>query len=364
MSFDSVLGQDHAKEVLRRAVRAHRIPHALLFSGPKGVGKTALALALARVVNCQSEGPDPCGSCPPCRKIIKLTHPDVHLLFPAKRGRGEHEDVDPEVEVRIRAALSRDPYRYPGSGLSDTIPIGRVRRLQRDLAKSLHEGDCRVAIFLEPERMRRESANALLKILEEPLPNTILILATSKPNALLPTIVSRCQRIRFHPLSTEDIRKALRATTEIPEASLSIISRLCQGSLSRAYQLEGQDVENLRNQAYIFLHDGLFRDDMAVVPLIEKWTRDRNPIEELFEPIGIWLRDVFLFREGFTQSLLFEDRIRDIKKLAPPLNPEAVFETLAELERCRDMYRRNVNISLILLALWAQIRRTRMKSLD
>ena len=362
MPFDSILGQAHAKEVLRRAVRANRIPHALLFSGPKGVGKTALALALARAVNCQYEGTDPCDSCPSCRKIIKLTHPDVHLLFPGKRGRGEHEDVDPEVEARIRAALSRDPYRYPGSGLSETIPVGRVRRLQRDLTKGMHEGACRVAIFLEPERMRRESANALLKILEEPLPNTLLILATSQPYALLPTMVSRCQRIRFHPLSAEDIRKAMRTATEIPEAALSVISRLCQGSLSRAYQLEDKDGENLRNQAYTFLHDGLFGDDMAVVPLIENWTRDRNLIEELFEPIGIWLRDVFLFREGFTQSLLFEDRIRDIQKLAPPLNPEAVSETLAELERCRDMYRRNVNISLILLALWGQIRRTRMKS--
>ncbi|MSS70379.1 MAG: DNA polymerase III subunit delta' [Candidatus Latescibacteria bacterium] len=359
MPFDTVLGQERAKQVLRRAIRANRIPHALLLTGPDGVGKAALALALARAVNCAQRGEEPCDTCPACHRIQGLTHPDVHVLFPAKRSRREAEDVDPEDERKFLAGLAQDPYRYPAVGPSETLLIDRVRRLEKDLRRGLYEGRCRVAILLETERMRQETANALLKTLEEPLPDTLLILVTSRPNALLPTIRSRCQQLRLRPLAEAEIRQALLRGAG-PEGRIALASGLCQGNLRRAHALMGQDVEDLRDQAYSFLNDGVFGADTALVPFVERWSAggDRKALDGLFDMVVTWLRDIVLFQEGAPHRILHTDRRQEVERLAASVNTEAVSRTLSEIERCRDMSRRNVNASLILISLWRCLRRT------
>lgn len=360
MPFDTVLGQDRAKQTLRRAIRADRLPHALLLTGPDGVGKAALALALARAVNCARRGEEPCDACPPCHRIQTLTHPDVHVLFPARRSRRESEDVDPEEERKFLSGLAHDPYRYPVAGPSETILIDRVRRLENDLARGLYEGRRRVAILLGAERMRQETANALLKTLEEPLPDTLLILVTSRPNALLPTILSRCQQVRLRPLSSEEVLRALRKDAEdIQEARLTLIAGLCQGSLRRAYELMGQDVEDLRNQAYQFLNEGLFGEDTALFSFVERWGAggDRKALEVLFEMVVTWLRDAVLAREGASHRILHADRRGDVERLAAKVGVEAASRALTEVERCRDLSRRNANVSLILISLWRCLRR-------
>ena len=360
MPFDTVLGQERPKQILRRAIRTGRIPHALLLTGPEGVGKAALALALARAVNCARRGEESCDACPSCHRILGLSHPDVHILFPARRSRRESEDVDPEDERKFLAGLAQDPYRYPEPGPSETILIDRVRRLERDLARGLFEGCCRVAILLAAERMRQETANAMLKTLEEPLPDTLMILVTARPDALLPTILSRCQRLRLRPLSPEEVRDALRGTTDVPEARLSLIAKLCQGSLRQAHELLGQDVEGLREQAFRFLHDGIFGADTALFPMIEKWSAgggDRKAVERLFDGVGLWLRDVTLLQANCPERLLNADRVQDVEKLAGALEAEGIAGAAAEMERCRDLSRRNVNVSLILIALWRRLRR-------
>jgi len=361
MSFDTVIGQERAKQVLRLAIRADRLPHALLLTGPDGVGKAALALALARAVNCARRGEEACDACPSCHRVQTLTHPDVHVLFPARRSRRESEDVDPEEERKFLSGLAHDPYRYPVAGPSETILIDRVRRLENDLARGLYEGRRRVAILLEAERMRQETANALLKTLEEPLPDTLLILVTSRPNALLPTILSRCQQVRLCPLSSEEVLRALRRDPAgIPEARLTLIAGLCQGGLRRAYELMGQDVEDLRNQAYQFLNDGVFGADTALFPFVERWSAgggDRKALEILFEMVVTWLRDAVLVREGAPHRILHADRRGDVERLAAGVGVEAISRALAEVERCRDMSRRNANVSLILISLWRRLRR-------
>lgn len=359
MSFDSVLGQERAKQVLRRAIRADRLPHALLLTGPDGVGKAALALALARAVNCARRGEEPCDVCPSCHRIQTLTHPDVHVLFPARRSRREAEDVDPEEEQKFLSGLAQDPYRYPVAGPSETILIDRIRRLENDLARGLYEGRRRAAILLEADRMRQETANALLKTLEEPLPETLLILVTSRPNALLPTILSRCQQLHLHFLSAAEILQTLRRDAGgVPEARLTLIAGLCQGSLRRAYELMSQDVEDLRDQAYRFLNDGALGADTALFPFVERWSAggDRKALEALFEMVATWLRDVVMFQEGASHRILHADRRQDVERLAGSVSVEAVSRVLTEIERCRDMSRRNVNVSLILISLWRRLR--------
>lgn len=362
MSFSSVVGQEQAKGVLRQAILTGRIPQALLLTGPKGSGKAALALALARALNCAGGGPEPCETCSSCGRIGTLTHPDVHVLFPGRRSRREGEDLDPEEERKFLAALARDPYRYPEPGPSETILIDRVRRLEQVLARGRFEGRFRVAVFLMAERMRQETANALLKTLEEPLPATAILLATAQPDSLLPTIHSRCQRLRLQPLSQEEVAGALAGRGGMPEARVRLIARLSQGSLRAAYDMAEQDVEASREEAYRFLHDGLLGGDTALFPTVEKLgagAGDRRAAEGLFAAAGLWLRDVALLHAGRTGALTNVDRTEDVCRLAEVLGTEGVRAAMGRMEECRDMSRRNVNLSLIMITFWRHLRRYR-----
>jgi DNA polymerase-3 subunit delta' len=359
MPFDTVLGQESAKRLFRRMLRSNRVPHAILLTGPAGVGEAALALAFARAANCLAGGEEPCDACPSCHRIQALTHPDVHLLFPARKSRREGEDVDPEEERKYLSALAADPYRIPMGGPAETILIDRIRRLETDLSRGRFEGRRRVAILLEAERMRQETANALLKTLEEPLPDTVLILVSSRPDLLLATIHSRCQRIRLRPLTREEVRRGLEGRTAIAEPRARLLAGLSQGSLRRALDLVDRDVEELRDQAYRFLREGAFGSDTALVPMIEKWSAgsgDRVALEALFEMISLWLRDALLSGAGCPDRIVQEDRREEVAFLAGALGLEAIREALEEIDRCRDMSRRNVNVSLILIAFWRRIR--------
>ena len=359
MSFESVHGQAHAKDVLRRAIRSDRVPHALLMTGPPGVGKAALALALARAVNCLAGEVEPCDACASCHRVQSLTHPDVHIVFPAKKSPRDTEDVDPEEEQRFLSSLGQSPYLYPEPGAGQSILIDRIRRLQRDLARSLFEGRCRVGILLHADRLGPQSGNAILKTLEEPIPRTLLILVTSRPDSLLPTIISRCQVLRLRPLTKPEIRNALRQVPALPDDRAAQIVNLSQGSLRRAYQLAGEVVGDFRDQAYFFLREGVLGEDVALIPFAQKWSApsERKHIEPFFEAVSTWLRDVVLLQEGCAEQLVNLDRKEDVERLGSALNTEVVSNTLAELERCRDMCRRNVNLSLILISLWRSMRR-------
>lgn len=197
--WSKILGHDRTIEPLRKALGAGQIPHALLFCGPDGIGKSRVATGLAQALNCQAQDKAPCEQCLACQKIAKNIHPDCLWIGPE----GKVIKIDTLREVKQRAYLH---------------PL---------------EGRAKIFLIDPAETMTDAGANALLKILEEPPSQTFFILITSKPSLLLPTIRSRCQRFDFQPLSAPVVEKILaQAGLASEEAGLRI--ELAQGSAALA----------------------------------------------------------------------------------------------------------------------------------
>src|SRR5512137_129619 len=202
MPFSELQAQDRAVGALRAALRRGRLHHAYLLGGPEGVGKGTAARLLAQAANCEGAGAgdDACGQCGPCRKIAHGTHPDVYLL----------------EEERVMAKAGR---WEPKSGRTPSreIVVDQVRDLvDHRLSMRRFEGRRRVVVIDPADAMNVQAQNALLKTLEEPPDATTLVLVSSTPDALLPTIRSRCLRVAFAPLPEPVIRARLEAAGQPP----------------------------------------------------------------------------------------------------------------------------------------------------
>src|SRR5690606_16938037 len=215
MSWDSVIGQERVAGVLSRALASGRVAQAYLFHGPDGTGKRAAALAFAQALQCEARGknapPDAaCGRCLPCTKAVRGLHPDVRVYLPQPA-----DAATEDVAERLRL-LHQNPYelvdfqRRPSlqeaggtSGKQVMYQVERIRAIMHALRFVPGEGRHTVGVLLDADRMNTASANAFLKVLEEPPERTVLVLTAERPDAMLPTILSRCQRLRFDPLPAE-----------------------------------------------------------------------------------------------------------------------------------------------------------------
>jgi DNA polymerase III subunit delta' len=208
MSFDNILGQDRPKKNLKKSLQSGRIPNSYLFYGQDSVGKKLTAHELSKALNCNTLGPiDSCDKCSSCLKIEKGIHPDVHIL-------------EPQIPPGARQAV---------------IKIDAIRKLQKKLMYLPYDGQTKIVIINDAESMNLQAANSFLKTLEEPPSKTLIILIASNPYQLLPTIVSRCQGIRFHPLPVEAIKKIVskHLLIETGENQLEEVEIRSQRSMGR-----------------------------------------------------------------------------------------------------------------------------------
>ena len=346
MSFRNVIGQTRAKTILKRMLEGGRLPHALLLCGPAGVGKKALALELAKAVNCAQNGLDPCDQCSSCRRIGAFNYPDLKVLLPAT------PRMKLEEERALLTEISQDPYQIGPFSQNALISVEKVRELQREVAYGAYEGRWKVAMLLEADSMRAAAGNALLKTLEEPPKDVLIVLTSAKSESLLPTILSRCQRMTLGLIPEGDIRAALVDRRGLPPERATLIARISKGSLSRAYQIAQDDVEGYRREAYRFIEVSLKEDDLEALGLTEEvalqW--DREAVERLLEMIGVWFRDVLLFRSGLVEALTHVDRLPDVERLSEIFELARIEQVIGSIDATLDMMSRNVNVQLALLS--------------
>ena len=215
-AWAGIVGQSAAVALLQRAIAADRLAHAYAFVGPSGVGRRLAAVAFGQAALCAAEG---CGTCATCRRVAAGQHPDCHVIAPT-------------------------PPRDNPKG-APMIRIEEVRELERMAALAPHEASRKVFILDDADRMTLPTAQALLKTLEEPPPRTHLVMIIANPRALPPTLMSRCQRVRFGPLPTEDAARLLEARGVPPEAS-QLLARLAQGRPGLALGLDLDAVRSRR----------------------------------------------------------------------------------------------------------------------
>ena len=254
-AFEDFKGQSAHIDQLQSSFSSGTNVHAYLLCGPQGTGKKSIARLCAMAALCRSEGKRPCGACGPCRRILSDTHPDVHTVLPEKG--------------------------------KQTIGVNVLRDVLAEVGVKSFEASAKVLVFPEAERMTPAAQNCLLKTLEEPPQDTVFFLITEQPGAMLPTIVSRCRVIRFHPLSQEECEKRLMALGLSP-VDARRRARMAEGCVGKALQIDEErlalmekvtgDVFSVHRAGDVLSVVNLYKDDKErqklVMDLLETAVRD------------------------------------------------------------------------------------------
>lgn len=246
MYFKDIIGQETVKQRLRLEVHEGRVPHAQLFAGPEGTGALPLAIAYARFLLCTRRGEeDACGTCPSCVKLNKLAHPDLHFVFPVVKRKGGGDTVSDDYIREWRELAISTPYfgmnhwldAMGAENQQAQIFVKESDELVRKLSLKSSEGGYKVVIIWLPEKMKVECANKLLKLLEEPPAQTVFLLVSEEPDRILPTILSRIQRINVPRLEDAEIAEALKVRFGLQDTDAAETARLAEGSYLQALEI-------------------------------------------------------------------------------------------------------------------------------
>ncbi|MHC1731215.1 MAG: DNA polymerase III subunit delta' [Bacteroidales bacterium] len=250
MNFSQIPGQKAVIDRLRNSVSENRVSHALLFYGPEGSGKFAIALAFARYISCENRtAEDACGKCPSCSKYDKLIHPDLHFVFPVIKKKSNTEPVSDHFISQWRQMVLRSPWfslttwteAMEVANEQALIPVAESAEIIRKLSLKSFESDFKIMIIWLPEKMNAETANKILKIIEEPPARTLFILVSEEDEKLLPTITSRCQHIRIPSIPSKDLSAHLVAAMGVDPIKAPEIAAIANGNMVRAMELVRED---------------------------------------------------------------------------------------------------------------------------
>jgi DNA polymerase-3 subunit delta' len=301
MAFSQIWGQQSAVRILRQALIHNRLAQAYLLAGPDGVGKRLTALTLAKAMNCLAP-PEPgeaCEACSSCSKINSANHADV-------------VQIEPD---------------------GDLIKIDQVRELQRQLRFRPLEGGRRACILDGADRLNEAAANALLKTLEEPPAETHLFLISARPHRLLPTILSRCQWVKFRPLARSHLAQILRSVSALSEEQALFFASLSGGSASQALLL-GDRLDFQKRVAWLQTFGGLFQKSPAeIFEICGQMAKEEEGLQDLLEIWKFWVRDLLVCKaipEGKEDRFVNHDCLDEIQGQARKFS----------FEQLQDFYRR------------------------
>ncbi len=330
------------------------MPHAVLVSGPVGTGKRRLALELAQALNCVSG--DACGQCSSCQKIEAVGHPDIHILVPLPSRAGERSEARLTSEAHTAALeyIKRD-YVPPRSNVN--IARLQIRLLQREMVYAPVEANYKIALIFDAERMHPAGANALLKMLEEPPAYAIFILVTSAEERMLPTVLSRCQRVPVQPLSPDHMRGQLTAWGVGPQ-SLEVAVRLGEGNLYRARQVAEGSFDEIRQHVEAFLQGGATGQEEAYWSILDQVGKrsERGLLEDFLHMCGVYLRDLYLMDHGRGDEVANVDRRPFLQELEGHFTSARIEAAAEAVDGAFARLDHNVNTNLILVALWRRLR--------
>lgn len=333
LSWSQIHGHARVKEVLERAITQDRTHHALLMTGPSGVGKRQLALALIAILNCTArplaEFKEACGSCPSCRKLGQLAHPDLLIV-------------------------------EPQGNKVKTIKIDQIREIQKAATTAPFEARERVVLIDDAHLMNDEAANALLKTLEEPTNRMRLMLITDQPHLLLDTIISRCQMLRFGSLELDAVKALLpvviarTADMDKPSAAMiEVAAGFGEGSVGRSLAVLQSGILAEREE--------LLRELVALEPdrplptleLAERWSKQNPRLPEQLELLQVFMRDVMLYKISASgdkpkDKLINSDLVRYIEPLSQAMSLDDVLAAIDLLRQTQATLNRHVNSQLLM----------------
>lgn len=347
--LDRIIGQEHAVALLRRILASGRVPHAFLFHGPAAVGKWTTVLAFARALLCASPGAaesgEPCGTCHSCRRLLAGAHPDLFRigLYPRK--------LFPTAP-KPREEIPPLPLNHPDDGkdLLTQIRIQQVRWLNRQAAHAPVEADWRLFALDPADRLNPQAQNALLKTLEEPESRSVIVLISSRPHVLLPTLRSRCISVGLAPVDPEQLAPLLEKRGISPAEALTR-SALASGRPGAALSL---DLAAMRSRRAAFLSDisSLIESRSALADLPRMTSRllgeCQKDLQDGLDLLQGLLRDVARLGAGLdSAALLHGDVAGDLRNLERTFSGDRAAELVQGIDELRAGLRFNVNKTLL-----------------
>ena len=304
---DAIIGHHQILKQLYHTIASDRVAGAYLFVGVANVGKETVALNFAKSINCCTSDEGACGTCLSCRKADDGNHPDLQIIRPS----------------------------------GAWIKIDQIRELQKRIIYRPLEGTRKVYILTEAERMNLEAANCLLKTLEEPPADSVLILLTTNLDALLPTIRSRCQIIPFHPLVVSELAGHLMERFDIDESQALRVATTTGGAVGKALTLL-QDGASFDEEIPEIM---IANNRLDAFRIAEKWTQQPEALDHLVT----WYRDLVLLHQGAPTDLLTHvHHVEQLKQLTARYSRLQLQSAIKAIFETKVMLQRNVNATLAL----------------
>jgi DNA polymerase III subunit delta' len=328
-----IIGHRWAVDALRRSLESGHAAHAYLLSGPAGVGKALLALRLAQTLNCEQGGIDPCLECRACKRIARGNHPDVRIAGMVAQAAG----LKPE-----EAARQKD------------LKIDTVRAWQSDISLRPYEGQRRILILHDAEKLTEAAANAMLKTLEEPPPYATIVLVANTSGDLLPTIVSRCQPLKLRPVPRAVVAAALRERYNLAAADAELLAAWSRGRVGWALRMVEAPEELEARQEQLAALVALHGQPRGVS---FRWAEERAKefrggeqaaVYAALELWQSWWRDALLVAGGAAASIVHVDRREELERAAARYQLVDIHAFIARLDAAARQLRENVNPQLAL----------------
>ena len=312
-----VVGHKWAVDLLNRSLTRQRVAHACLLTGPPQIGKRSLALNFAQALNCLSDNNEekPCGQCLACNKIAHGNHPDVQII----------------------------------EGENGTLKIDQMRVLRHEATLSPLEGQWKVYIIRQMEQATAEAANCLLKTLEEPPPHVILMLTANQTDALLPTIVSRCQVLNLRPLATEAVQRALQERWGADGERAELLARLSGGRLGWAVTASQDDAILARREKHLSeMTELMSQGRVERLEYAQQLSRNPEAAPDLLHLWLGWWRDLLLAASGSSEGIINIDREDTLRAQAQRYSLGQARDFVEALRTAAWRLERNANTRLTL----------------
>lgn len=360
MRFADIPWHEDAKNRLRQMIQTDRLPHALLISGPEGIGKMMLARAAAQFIHCENPTADgdSCGQCPACRQHATLNHIDTHYIFPLVKGKSSSPLSD-DYMAEWRKFLAENPYMDFSSWMTELdspnsqpmIYVGESDALVHKLSFTAHKARYKVVIIWLPERLMEQTANKLLKLIEEPHDDIKFILVSNNPKGILPTIYSRTQRIELKRLPDTIVARHLADNYGISEVDANALAHTAEGSMNRALSAVGMSKEN---KQFLDLFIRLMREAyQRHIRELKDWTTEVASMgrEQELRFVAYCAR---LIRENFIYNLadpqlnyMNTDEAQFSRNFARFINERNVQQIIAELDQTAVDIVGNANAKIV-----------------
>ncbi len=359
MKFVDIPGHDDVKRRLREMVDSGRIPHALLLEGPSGVGKFALARAMAQYIHCtnRTDG-DSCGTCPACLQHQSFNHIDTFYSFPVVKKASKPTISDYYIK-EFREFMTDNPFMdfeawlgYLGDvNAQPSIYVEEAAELLDRLNLTARQSRYKVVMLWLPERLRTEAANKLLKLVEEPFADTLFIMASDNPATILPTIYSRTQRIAIKRYEDTEVAAYLQSELPIEPAEAERISLLSEGSMTNALKLAGVNKDSTQ---YLEFFKQLMRSAwQRKVGDLRRWSNEvagmgRENNIRFYEYCSRLIRENFVMNIGEPTLLsVTPDEMQFNARFSPYINERNVVQLLTLFDSARADIAINGNSKII-----------------